>query len=153
MLWRTRESATLPSQAHRELASQRIDGPAEIGHLLAAGVHEVDVVGQRQQLGVQAVVELMSQLITGESDRGQQVGATDVADEEIAGEAVEAPAPGIAQTGCPDFWQTTAIDKGITHGDSLVMTGATQVRTYAVYGFHDSRMGQALIEVGYKRRF
>jgi hypothetical protein len=46
-----------------------------------------------------------------------------------------------------------ALDKGITSGDSLVMTGATQVRTYAVYSFHDSRMGQALIEVGYKRRF
>ena len=46
-----------------------------------------------------------------------------------------------------------AIDKGITHGDSLVMTGATQVRTYAVYSFHDSRNGQALMEVGYKRRF
>ena len=46
-----------------------------------------------------------------------------------------------------------ALDKGVTSGDSLIMTSATQVRTYAVYGFHDSRMGQALIEVGYKRRF
>lgn len=46
-----------------------------------------------------------------------------------------------------------ALDKGITSGDSLLMTGATQVRTYAVYSFHDSRMGQALLEVGYKRRF
>mgnify|MGYP006294679815 CR=1 FL=1 len=46
-----------------------------------------------------------------------------------------------------------ALDKGITSGDSLLMTGATQVRTYAVYSFHDSRNGQALMEVGYKRRF
>lgn len=46
-----------------------------------------------------------------------------------------------------------ALDKGITSGDSLLMTGATQVRTYAVYSFHDSRMGQSLQEVGYKRRF
>ena len=46
-----------------------------------------------------------------------------------------------------------ALDKGVTSGDSLIMTSATQVRTYAVYSFHDSRMGQALIEVGYKRRF
>lgn len=46
-----------------------------------------------------------------------------------------------------------ALDKGITAGDSLLMTGMSQVRTYAVYSFHDSRMGQALLEVGYKRRF
>ena len=46
-----------------------------------------------------------------------------------------------------------ALDKGITAGDSLVMTSTTQVRTYAVYSFHDSRDGQALMEVGYKRRF
>lgn len=46
-----------------------------------------------------------------------------------------------------------ALDKGITSGDSLLMTGATQVRTYAIYSFHDSRNGQALMEVGYKRRF
>lgn len=46
-----------------------------------------------------------------------------------------------------------ALDKGVTSGDSLVMTTSTQVRTYAIYGFHGSRMGQALIEVGYKRRF
>lgn len=46
-----------------------------------------------------------------------------------------------------------ALDKGVTSGDSLLMTGATQVRTYAVYSFHDSRDGQALMEVGYKRRF
>lgn len=45
------------------------------------------------------------------------------------------------------------LDKGITSGDSLLMTGASQVRTYAVYSFHDSRMGQSLQEVGYKRRF
>ena len=46
-----------------------------------------------------------------------------------------------------------ALDKGITHGDSMIMTGGSQVRTYAVYSFHDSRDGQALMEVGYKRRF
>jgi hypothetical protein len=46
-----------------------------------------------------------------------------------------------------------ALDKGITSGDSLLMTGATNVRTYAVYSFHDSRDGQSLMEVGYKRRF
>ena len=46
-----------------------------------------------------------------------------------------------------------ALDKGVTSGDSLVMTGSSQVRTYAVYSFHDSRDGQALMEVGYKRRF
>jgi Tfp pilus assembly protein PilX len=46
-----------------------------------------------------------------------------------------------------------ALDKGITTGDSLLMTTTTQVRTYAVYSFHDSRDGQSLMEVGYKRRF
>ena len=46
-----------------------------------------------------------------------------------------------------------AIDKGITAGESEDMTNATHVRTYAVYSFHDSRGGQALMEVGYKRRF
>jgi len=46
-----------------------------------------------------------------------------------------------------------AIDKGVTSGDSMLMTNASQVRTYAVYSFHDSRDGQALMEVGYKRRF
>jgi len=46
-----------------------------------------------------------------------------------------------------------AVDKGITSGDSLLMTNASQVRTYAVYSFHDSRDGQSLQEVGYKRRF
>jgi len=46
-----------------------------------------------------------------------------------------------------------ALDKGITAGDSLLMTGSTQVRTYAVYSFHNSRDGQSLMEVGYKRRF
>jgi hypothetical protein len=46
-----------------------------------------------------------------------------------------------------------AIDRGITSGSSMIMTSSSNVRTYAVYGFHDSRNGQALIEVGYKRRF
>jgi hypothetical protein len=46
-----------------------------------------------------------------------------------------------------------ALDKGITSGDSMLMTNASQVRTYAVYSFHDSRNGQSLMEVGYKRRF
>jgi len=46
-----------------------------------------------------------------------------------------------------------ALDKGVTSGDSLLMTGASQVRTYAVYSFHNSRDGQSLMEVGYKRRF
>ncbi|MGD9330774.1 MAG: pilus assembly PilX N-terminal domain-containing protein [Desulfobacterales bacterium] len=46
-----------------------------------------------------------------------------------------------------------ALDKGVMAGDSLVMTNATQVRSYAVYSFHDSDLGQALIEAGYKRRF
>lgn len=46
-----------------------------------------------------------------------------------------------------------ALDKGITSGDSLLMTGSTNVRTYAVYSYHNSRDGQSLMEVGYKRRF
>lgn len=46
-----------------------------------------------------------------------------------------------------------ALDKGVTSGDSLVMTGASQVRTYAVYSFHNSLKGQALMEIGYKKRF
>ena len=46
-----------------------------------------------------------------------------------------------------------ALDKGVTSGDSLLMTASTQVRSYGVYSFHDSRQGQSLIEVGYKRRF
>jgi hypothetical protein len=46
-----------------------------------------------------------------------------------------------------------ALDRGVTSGDSLLMTSTTQVRTYSVFSFHDSRMGQSLQEVGYKRRF
>ena len=43
--------------------------------------------------------------------------------------------------------------RGLRPATRLLMTGATQVRTYAVYSFHDSRNGQSLMEVGYKRRF
>jgi hypothetical protein len=39
--------AALAGQAHGQLAGQRVDGLAQRRHLLAAGVHEVDVLGQR----------------------------------------------------------------------------------------------------------
>jgi hypothetical protein len=39
--------APLAGQAHRELAGERVDRLAQRRHLLAAGVHEVDVLGQR----------------------------------------------------------------------------------------------------------
>ena len=45
--------AALAGQAHGELAGERVDRLAEVGHLLPRGVHEVDVLGQRlaQRLG------------------------------------------------------------------------------------------------------
>ena len=43
-------------------------------------------------------------------------------------------------------------DKGGAAGSSLVMTNATTVRSYAVFGLQDSPEGRALIEVGYKKR-
>ena len=63
------------------------------GQVLAAGragavrgVHPGGI-GQRHQLVVQRVVELVGQLLAGEADRGQQVGSADVADEQrVAGQ-------------------------------------------------------------------
>jgi hypothetical protein len=44
-------------------------------------------VGQREQLAVQTVVELVGQFVAGVAERGEQVGPPDVADEEsISGE-------------------------------------------------------------------
>ena len=43
--------------------------------------------GERQQLGVEAVVELLGELVAGKADGGEQVGAPDVTDEErVAGQ-------------------------------------------------------------------
>ncbi len=68
-------------------------GPGVGGQVLPAGgpgtVGGVDagVVGERHQLVVEAVVELVGEFVTGEADAGQQVGPADVADEEgVAGE-------------------------------------------------------------------
>ncbi len=46
-----------------------------------------------------------------------------------------------------------AIDKGLDRKTSWKVTNKTAVRTYAIYSFHDSRDGQALMEVGYNKRF
>jgi hypothetical protein len=45
--------ATLAGQAHRQLAGERDERLAQAHHLVAGGVHEVDVFGQRlaQRLG------------------------------------------------------------------------------------------------------
>jgi hypothetical protein len=43
-------------------------------------------------------------------------------------------------------------DKGAASGSSLVMTNATTVRSYSVFGLQDSNEGRAIIEVGYKKR-
>jgi hypothetical protein len=45
--------AALAGQAHGQLAGERVDRLAQRRHLLAGGVHEVDVLGQRlaQRLG------------------------------------------------------------------------------------------------------
>jgi len=45
------------------------------------------------------------------------------------------------------------IDRGASPGYEEGMENATQVRTYAIYSFHNSRDGQALMEVGYRKRF
>ena len=39
--------AALAGQAHRQLARQRLEHPVQHGQLLAGGVHDVDVLGQR----------------------------------------------------------------------------------------------------------
>ncbi len=43
-------------------------------------------------------------------------------------------------------------DKGAAGGSSLVMTNATTVRSYSVFGLQNSNEGRAIIEVGYKKR-
>ena len=43
-------------------------------------------------------------------------------------------------------------DRGAAEGSSLVMTNATTVRAYSVYGLQNSDEGRAIIEVGYKKR-
>lgn len=43
-------------------------------------------------------------------------------------------------------------DKGAAGGSSLVMTNASTVRSYSVFGLQDSNEGRAIIEVGYKKR-
>ena len=43
-------------------------------------------------------------------------------------------------------------DKGAASGTSLVMTNATTVRSYSVYGLQDSNEGRTIVEVGYKKR-
>ncbi len=43
-------------------------------------------------------------------------------------------------------------DLGAAGGSSLVMTNASMVRSYAVYGQQNSDEGRVLIEVGYKKR-
>ena len=45
-------ASTLARQAHRELPSKRVDGLAKVRHLLAAGVHEIDVFGERLAQGL-----------------------------------------------------------------------------------------------------
>ena len=42
----------LAGQAGRQLARQRLDGLADVRHLLTAGMHEVDVLGQRLAQGL-----------------------------------------------------------------------------------------------------
>ena len=97
-------------------------------------------------------------MATGVGTRAENAGGTPASDQPTRGKCPDdAKGVGADDTAVASTIDSevgfAAIDKGITHGDSLVMTGATQVRTYAVYSFHDSRDGQALMEVGYKRRF
>jgi hypothetical protein len=46
----------------------------------------------------------------------------------------------------------TAIDKGVAAGSSLIMTGGEQKREYQVYGLSDTRLGKAMVEIGYRKR-
>jgi hypothetical protein len=55
--------------------------------------------------------------------------------------------------GNPDATAAFAVhDRGAAGGSSLVMTNATTVRSYSVFGLQDSNEGRAIIEVGYKTR-
>ena len=55
--------------------------------------------------------------------------------------------------GSPDATAAFAVhDKGAAGGSSLVMTNASTVRSYSVFGLQDSDEGRAIIEVGYKKR-
>ena len=55
--------------------------------------------------------------------------------------------------GNPDATAAFAVhDRGAAGGSSLVMTNATTVRSYSVFGLQDSNEGRAIIEVGYKKR-
>ncbi len=55
--------------------------------------------------------------------------------------------------GNPDATAAFAVhDQGAAGGSSLVMTNATTVRSYSVFGLQDSNEGRAIIEVGYKKR-
>ncbi len=55
--------------------------------------------------------------------------------------------------GNPDATAAFAVhDRGAAGGSSLVMTNATTVRSYSVFGLQDSDEGRAIIEVGYKKR-
>jgi hypothetical protein len=46
-----------------------------------------------------------------------------------------------------------SVDLGIAPGYSLSMTQKTQVRSYRIFGYENTRTGQSLVEVGYKKRF
>jgi Tfp pilus assembly protein PilX len=48
--------------------------------------------------------------------------------------------------------QFAAIDKGYATGSSIVMGGGAQKRAYAIYGLNDTMTGQAMVEVGYRRK-
>ncbi len=46
-----------------------------------------------------------------------------------------------------------AVHRGVASGASMTMTAVSQLHEYAVFGYYDSaREGQALIEIGYRKR-
>jgi len=98
--------------------------------------------------------DLLNQDITGHPDfLFAEAGAADMTDMDnwdydgLDGDDTAEPSdldPGVA---------LCAVDKGIAPGSSKKATNATQVRRYAIYVYHSSRTGRALMEVGYNKRF
>jgi hypothetical protein len=61
----TTTPATFARQAYRQFATQRSKGPFELGHLVAIGVHDVEVFGQRlaHRLGERLGPAVLDQIV------------------------------------------------------------------------------------------
>ena len=86
----------------------------------AVGREHLGRVGQREQPLVQRVVELAGELVGRDADRGEQVGAADVADEQrVAGEHAVGRAVG------PFGYTTMLIDSGVCPGVSRISSSTS----------------------------